>query len=411
VKGIRNLTDLPREKLTGRRVLVRVDFNVPLDGEGGITDPGRIDAALPTLRHLLEAGAALLLVSHLGRPGKGERDEAFSLAPVARLLSDRLDLPVSLLSETPGSDALEAAAAKIEPGQVALLENIRYSEGETRNDRELALALAGLAEVFVSDAFGVAHRAHASNVGAAEVILERGDPAVAGFLVEREVRFLAERLADPEHPFIGIMGGAKISGKIDVIEAILPRVDRLLVGGAMANTFFVGMGLAVGQSLIEPDRVQLSRELLDRAGEKLLLPVDCIVAPELSEQATARIADRTEIADHERIGDIGPRTRQIFLREISTARTIVWNGPMGVSELDAFAAGTLDIARGVADAADVGALAIVGGGDSAAAAEAAGVASRMSHVSTGGGASLELLAGKDLPGIRVLRDPAGVATS
>jgi phosphoglycerate kinase len=407
VKGIRTLADLSRENLADRRVLVRVDFNVPLDGAGAITDTGRIDAALPTLRHLLDAGAALLLVSHLGRPAKGERSEASSLAPVARLLGERLELTVSLLGEPPGSDALKAAAEKIGPGQVGLLENIRYSEGETRNDRELALALADLAEVFVSDAFGVAHRAHASNVGVAEVILERGGPAVSGFLIEREVRFLVERLADPEHPFIGIMGGAKISGKIDVIEAILPRVDRLLVGGAMANTFFVAMGLSVGRSLIEPDRVELARELLDRAGEKLLLPVDCIVGPEISEGATARSTDRSEVAEHERIGDIGPRTREIFLREIGTARTIVWNGPMGVSELDAFAAGTLDVARGVADAADAGALAIIGGGDSAAAAEAAGVASRMTHVSTGGGASLDLLAGKDLPGIRVLRDPAG----
>jgi len=407
VTEIRTLADLPKEKLADRRVLVRVDFNVPLDSEGGITDPSRIDAALPTLRHLLNAGAALLLVSHLGRPGKGERDGALSLAPVARLLEERLGLKVSLLVETPGSNALRTASAKIGPGQIGLLENIRYSEGETRNDRELASALADLAEVFVSDAFGVAHRAHASNVGVAEVMLERGGPAVAGFLIEREVRFLLERLAKPEHPFIGIMGGAKISGKIDVIEAILPRVDRLLVGGAMANTFFVAMGLAVGRSLIEPDRVEVARELLGRAGEKLLLPVDCIVGPEISDDVPVRSTDRTEVADHERIGDIGPRTREIFLREIGTARTIVWNGPMGVAELDPFAAGTLDIARGVADVAETGALVIVGGGDSAAAAEAAGVASRMTHVSTGGGASLDLLAGKDLPGIRVLREPAG----
>jgi phosphoglycerate kinase len=397
----RTLADLPDREIEGRRVLARVDYNVPLTGSGEVADPTRIEATLPTLRHLLGARARLLLVAHLGRP-KGERDPSLSLGPVADYLSDRLGADVPLLTPAPGSGELEAAADAVEPGGAALLENIRFHPGETKNDHGLSRSLGELAEVYVGDAFGAAHRAHASTVGAAEVIREKGGPAVAGHLMERELQFLRDALREPARPFVAVLGGAKISGKIDLIEAILPKVDRILVGGAMANTFLRALGLDTGRSLVEEDRIELAREVLERAGEKLVLPVDAVVGKEIGDDVPTRTVDRGEVGPEERIGDIGPTTRELFAREIAGARTLLWNGPMGVFEANSFAGGTEHVARAIAEAADGGAVAIVGGGDSAAAAEAAGVVDRMTHVSTGGGASLDLLAGKTLPGVEVL---------
>lgn len=398
---IRTLEDLAPTGLEKRPVLVRVDYNVPLTDGGGVADYRRIEATLPTLRHLQDAGARIVLMAHLGRP-QGAPAPELSLAPVAESVSDLLEGPVPLLTDPPGSEALQAAVEALEPGGAALLENIRFHPQETRNDPAFARALASLARVFVGEAFGVAHRAHASNVGAARVIREDGGPAVAGFLMERELRFLREAIEAPERPFLAVVGGAKISGKIDLIEAILPRVDRILVGGAMANTFFRALGLETGESLVERDRVAMARELLDRAGDQIVLPVDCVVAAEISSGAETRDVDRSEVPGDARIADIGPRSRELFRREILEARTVVWNGPMGVFEMEAFAEGTSSVARSMAEAADGGALVVVGGGDSALAVEEAELSDRMSHVSTGGGASLDLLAGKSLPGVEIL---------
>jgi phosphoglycerate kinase len=398
----RTVSDLDAADLKGRRVLVRVDYNVPLDDDRRIADPIRIEATLPTLRLLVDAGARVILVSHLGRPD-GAPDPAGSLAPVASWLGDATGWDVPLLVEAPGSPELAARVAGLEDGDVVLLENIRFFPGETANDPAFGAALAELGDLFVGDAFGVAHRAHASNVGAPEAIRARGGAAVAGRLMERELRFLRDTLRAPVRPFVSIMGGAKISGKIDLIEAILPTVDRLLVGGAMANTFFRALGLETGDSLVEEDRIDMAAELLERGGEKILLPVDVVVADEISAAARTRIVDRDEVGAGDRIGDIGPATRALFASEIRGAGTVVWNGPMGVSELEAFAEGTFEVARTLADATDEGTLSVVGGGDSAAAAEDAGVAARMTHISTGGGASLDLMAGKELPGVAVLQ--------
>jgi len=401
VSRIRTLSDLRDADLRGRRFLVRVDYNVPLSGSGGVTDSVRVDATLPSLRRLRDAGARTILVSHLGRPD-GDRDASASLKSVAALLSERLGVHVPLLDAAPGSPELLAAVDGIEDGGVVLLENIRFHTGETSNDPEFAAALAELADDFIGDAFGVAHRAHASNVGAAEAIRARGGGAVAGLLMAREIHFLREVLREPERPFVAIMGGAKISGKIDLIRAILPKVDRLLIGGAMANTFLRALGLETGESLVEEDRVDLARELLEEAGEKLLLPVDCVVAERIEAGVATRNIDRTALRPGDRIGDIGPETRELFAREVAGAGTVLWNGPMGVFELLPFARGTFHLAGVLADLADSGGTVVVGGGDSAAAAQAAGYATRMTHISTGGGASLDLLAGEDLPGITVL---------
>jgi len=397
----RTISDLDAADLKGRRVLVRVDYNVPLDGDRRITDPIRIEATLPTLRLLVDAGARVILVSHLGRPD-GAPDPAGSLAPVASWLEDSTGWDVPLLVEAPGSSELAARVAGLEDGEVVLLENIRFFPGETSNDPAFGAALGDLGDLFVGDAFGVAHRAHASNVGAPEAIRARGGAAVAGRLMERELRFLRDTLRAPVRPFVSVMGGAKISGKIDLIEAILPTVDRLLVGGAMANTFLRALGLETGNSLVEEDRIDMATELLERAGEKILLPVDVVVADEISASSRTRIVDRDDVGAGDRIGDIGPATRALFADEIRGAGTVVWNGPMGVSELEAFAEGTFEVARTLAEATDQGTLSVVGGGDSAAAAEAAGVAARMTHISTGGGASLDLMAGKELPGVAIL---------
>jgi len=396
----KTVADLSDQSISGARILVRVDFNVPLDADGRITDDIRIVRALPTLEYLLARGGRLVVTSHLGRP-KGGPDPAFSLRPVAEHLEGLLDYPVKFCPELVGPEA-QAAVEDLSDGQLLLLENTRFHEGETRNDLALSEALAGSADIYVNDAFGSAHRAHASTVGAAEVLKGRGKPAVAGFLMEKELRYLGLALGDPERPFVAVLGGAKISGKIDVIDTLLPKVDQLLVGGAMANTFFRALGLETGDSLVEEDRVEVARETLEAAGEKLLLPVDCVVAHEISENAETREVNRTGVAEGELIGDIGSGSREIFARALSGARTVVWNGPMGVFEMPPFAGGTLALAQAVAAVSDGGGTTIVGGGDSASAAEEAQVADRLSHVSTGGGASLEFLSGAVLPGVAAL---------
>jgi phosphoglycerate kinase len=300
--------------------------------------------------------------------------------------------------------AAEAAVAALEPGGILLLENTRFDPREKADDPAFSAALAEFGQLYVNDAFGTAHRAHASTHGVARAIRARGGLAVAGYLLEEELRYLGEALDDPERPFVAILGGAKISGKIDVIEALLPRVDRLLVGGAMANTFFLALGLETGDSLVEPERVEMAGELLERAGERILLPVDVRVAPVLSEDAEPRVAPRDGVVAGERIADIGPESEALFADEAVRARTVVWNGPMGIFEMAPFASGTVAVARAVARAADEGAVTVVGGGDSVAAVHRAGVSDRITHISTGGGASLELLSGNSLPGVDALSD-------
>jgi len=397
----KTLSDLDSSALSGRVVLVRADLNVPLEA-GKISDDRRIRATLPTLHLLVDAGARVVVLSHLGRP-KGEAKPEFSLAPVATRMSELLSKPVRFVAEPVGASAQEAVD-DMNDGDVVLLENTRFLAGETANDPELASAWAGLGDLFVLDAFGTAHRAHASTAGLAEAVRARGGEAVAGLLLARELRFLGDALKQPERPFVAILGGAKISGKIDVVDALLPRVDRLLIGGAMANTFFRALGLDTGQSLVEEDRIDLARETLERAGDKLLLPVDCIVADEIAAGASTRVVARDEVGGDDRIGDVGPATVAAYEREISGAKTVVWNGPMGVFEVEEFAAGTLAVAEAVAKACDGGAVGVLGGGDSASAAERAGVVDRLSHVSTGGGASLEFLAGQVLPGVAALTE-------
>lgn len=394
------LSDLADPALRGKRVLVRADLNVPLDASGGVSDDTRIRASLPTLQRLTEAGAKVVLLSHLGRPD-GAPDPAFSLAPVAHVLSDALGATVRFVPELVGPRVDEAVHG-LADGEILLLENTRFDSRETANDEGLSEVLAGYGDLFVNDAFGTAHRAHASTEGVARIVRGRGGLAVAGLLLAKELRFLGDTLAAPDRPFVAVLGGAKISGKIDVVEALLPRVDRLLIGGAMANTFLLALGFDVGRSLVEPDRVDMARGLLDRAGDRLILPVDVRVADEIAPNAPVRVCARGSVGPQERIGDIGPDTERLFAEEIRAARTVLWNGPMGVFEMTPFSHGTVGVARAAADATDAGAVTVLGGGDSAAAAEVAGVADRLTHISTGGGASLEFLAGSVLPGIEAL---------
>lgn len=400
----RLLRTLPREELRGRRVFVRADLNVPL-GEGRVADDTRIRASLPTLELLTAAGARVVLTSHLGRP-KGAPDAAYSLAPVAERMGELLGTPVRFVPEPVGEGA-RAAVEDLAEGEVLILENTRFLPGETANDPELASRFAEYAELYVNDAFGTAHRAHASTAGVAEAVRAKGGIAVAGLLLEKELAFLGDALESPERPFVAVLGGAKISGKIDVVEALLPRVDRLLIGGAMANTFFLALGLEVGKSLVEEDRVAMARDLMERAGDRLLLPVDCRVADRIAADAEARVVARNEVSEADLIGDIGPESESLYDSVVAEAGTILWNGPMGVFEMEPFAEGTLALARAVAEATDRGATSVLGGGDSAAAAEAAGVSERLTHVSTGGGASLEFLAGADLPGVAALSEEEG----
>jgi len=391
----RTLESLPPSALEGRRALVRVDFNVPLK-DGAVADDTRIRASLPTITYLRDKGARVVLLSHLGRP-KGGPDPAFSLAPVARALERVLGAPVVFLRD-PLSDEAVAATKRLPRGGVALAENTRFYPGEERNDPELARRLAALGDLYVNDAFGSAHRAHASTEGVARVL----KPAVSGFLLERELRYLGEALDRPRRPFVAVLGGAKISGKIDLIEALLPKVDLVLVGGAMAATFFKAMGLETGASLVEPDRVGLAADLLRKAGPKLVLPAGAVVARRLEPGAETRTVPRDAIPPSWAMYDIDPATEREFGARIESAGTVVWNGPMGVFETPPFDHGTRAVAEALARATERGAITVVGGGDSAAAVAEAGLADRMTHVSTGGGASLEFLEGKVLPGVAAL---------
>lgn len=399
----KGLKDVDPARLSGARVLVRVDYNVPLE-DGRITDDTRIRATLPTLQFLTDHGARSILVSHLGRPG-GRVDARYSLEPVAVRLRELIGRDVVFVHDAIGDEA-RAAVAELEPGSILLLENIRFLPGEEANDAQLSRLLADLADLYVNDAFGTAHRAHASTAGVADQVRARGGAAVAGFLMERELRFLGGALTQPERPFVAVLGGAKISGKIDVIEALLSRADQLVIGGAMANTFFRALGLETGRSLVEEDRVDMARELMRRAGEKLVLPVDCIAAQEARAGAPSRVSERDAVSADELILDIGPRSVRAFAAVLERASTIVWNGPMGLFEIDDFAQGTIGVARAIAEATTRGATTIAGGGDTAAALEEAGLGDSLSHVSTGGGASLEFLEGKVLPGVAAL-DPRG----
>jgi phosphoglycerate kinase len=398
VIGKRTIRDLSDAEVRGKRALVRVDFNVPLGDDGAVSDDTRIRAALPTIDALIERGARIVLLSHFGRP-KGKAEPKYSLAPVAKRLGELTSHPVKFVAALDGDDAVDATRA-LTDGEILLLENTRFNAGEEKNDDALAQALARLGDLYVNDAFGAAHRAHASTAGVAGHLR----PAVAGLLMEKELEYLGGALADPQRPFIAILGGAKISGKIDVIEALLPKVDGLLIGGAMANTFYKAMGLETGASLVEPDRVELGKSLLDRAGSRLTLPHDAVVAPSLERADAAHVVRRDAIPPNEAMFDIGPDTIRSYTRAIAAARTVLWNGPMGVFETPPFDAGTNAVAQAMADATGTGATTIVGGGDSAAAVAEAGLAARMSHVSTGGGASLEFLEGKPLPGVDALED-------
>ncbi|HVZ47240.1 MAG TPA: phosphoglycerate kinase [Gemmatimonadaceae bacterium] len=397
----KTVRDLAPAQLRGRRVLVRVDFNVPIEN-GRVTDDTRIRAAAPTIALLRAHGARVVLCSHLGRP-KGKPDAKYSLAPLVPVVSMVLGAPVAWCDEPVGPKAIAATRA-LGDGEVLLLENTRFLAGEEKNDDALARQFAELGDLFVNDAFGAAHRAHASTAGVAAHLR----PAVAGLLMEKELEYLGTALEKPRRPFIAILGGSKISGKIDVIEALLPKVDGLLIGGAMACTFYKAMGLETGTSLVESDRVDMARALLDRAGFRLTLPHDATVAPSLDATDAAHDVHRDGIPAGEAMYDIGPDSRASYGRAIASARTIVWNGPMGVFEKPPFDAGTLAVARAMAAATTAGATTIVGGGDSAAAVEHAGLAAQMSHVSTGGGASLEFLEGKPLPGVECL-DAEGAA--
>ncbi len=391
----RTLASLDAAALEGRRALVRVDFNCPI-ADGRVTDDLRIRAALPTIRYLRERGARVVLLSHLGRP-KGGPEPKYSLQPVVRALEGLLGAPVTFLPD-PTSEAAVAATRHLPRGGVALAENTRFHPGEEKNDAALAERFAALGDLYVNDAFGSAHRAHASTEAVARLL----KPAVSGFLMERELAYLGQALATPKRPFVAVMGGAKISGKIDLIEALLPTVDAILIGGAMACTFFKAMGLEVGTSLVEPDRVALAKALLDRAGPKLVLPAGAIVAERLDGSAPTRAVARTAIPPGWAVYDIDPATERDFAARIGAAGTVVWNGPMGVFETPPFDHGTMAIARAMAEATGRGAVTVVGGGDSAAAVAAAGLADKITHVSTGGGASLEFLEGKVLPGVAAL---------
>lgn len=384
-----------------KRVLVRVDFNVPLDEAGRIIDDTRIRAALPTVEHLLAQGASVILMSHLGRP-LGQRIPALSLAPVAERLSQLLGRAVGMAPDCVGTE-VEAQAAALQPGQVMLLENVRFHPEEEQNEQTFAQQLAELGDAYVNDAFGAAHRAHASTEGVPRCM----GAGASGLLMEQEISYLDEALRRPQRPFIAVLGGAKISGKIELIEHLLDRVDVLLIGGGMAYTFFKAMGLEIGDSLLEEDRLDTARQLLTRVetgGLNLQLTVDCVVADRFAVDAQAQVVARDAIPRGWQGMDIGPQTRQRYADQIARGGTIVWNGPLGVCEMEPFANGTLHIAQALAAATREGALSIIGGGDTAAAVVQAGLAQAMTHISTGGGASLECMSGQVLPGVAVLDD-------
>ena len=383
--------------LKGKKVLVRCDFNVPMDESKNITDNTRIVAALPTIKYLLENNCAVILSSHLGRP-KGEFNEKYSLKPVAEELSKLLGKEVIMAKDVIGEDATKKAK-ELQPGQIMLLENVRFHREETDNDPEFAKKLASMAEIFVSDAFGAVHRAHASTAGVAKYL-----PAVAGFLIEKELKFLGNAVENPERPFVSILGGSKVSDKIGVIDKLLEKVDVLLIGGGMAYTFYKAMGHKVGNSICEDDKIELAKELMERAktkNVKMLLPIDNKLGKEFSATTETRYANREEIPDGWEGLDIGPKTIELYTEELKKAKTVIWNGTVGVAEFDLFREGTDALAKVVAS---LDATTIIGGGDTAAAIRKAGVADKMTHISTGGGASLEFLEGKKLPGIECLEE-------
>lgn len=386
--------------LKDKRVLVRVDFNVPLEGTT-VTDDTRIRESIPTLKYILEQSPkALILMSHLGRP-KGGPDPNFSLKPVIVVLEQQLGVPVAFAEETIGAVA-EKAVNELPAGGVLLLENTRFYPGEEKNDAEIAKQLATLGDVYVNDAFGSAHRAHSSTEGVARLL-----PAVAGFLMEKELDFLVNAVENPERPFVAILGGAKVSGKIQVIEALLGKVDKLLIGGGMANTFFKAKGWQVGDSLVEDDALELAKRLMEQAGDKLVLPREVVIADAFSNDAKMiSVPAGEDVPAGWRIMDIGRGAVKAYEQELENAKTVIWNGPMGVFEMPNFAKGTIELAKILAQLTDKGVKTIIGGGDSAAAVNDAGVADKMTHISTGGGASLELLEGKALPGVVALNDRA-----
>jgi phosphoglycerate kinase len=391
----RTLESLDPAAIDGKRALVRVDFNCPIK-DGKVTDNTRIRAALPTVEFLRDHGARVVLLSHLGRP-KGGADPKYSLEPVVREVERLLGAPVTFLRD-PLSDQAVSETRRLPRGGVAIAENTRFFPGEESNDAGLAARFAALGDFYVNDAFGSAHRAHASTEAVARVL----KPAVSGFLMQKELQYLGDALDRPKRPFVAVLGGAKISGKIDLISALLPKVDQILLGGAMACTFFAAMGLETGSSLVEPDRIELARQLLASAGDKLVVPVGGVVARELKAGAETRTVPRDRIPEGWAVFDIDPRTEADFAARIESAGTVVWNGPMGVFETPPFDHGTLAVAQAMAAATGKGAVTVVGGGDSAAAVAQAGLDDRMTHVSTGGGASLEFLEGKTLPGVAAL---------
>ena len=383
--------------LKGKKVFVRCDFNVPMDENQNITDNTRIVAALPTIKYLLEQNCKLILASHLGRP-KGEFKPEFSLAPVAKELSKLLGQEVIMAKDVIGEDAC-SKAANLKEGEILLLENVRFHKEETDNDPEFSKKLASMAEVYVNDAFGTAHRAHASTTGIASYL-----PAVAGFLIEKELKFLGNAVNNPERPFVAILGGAKVSDKIGVIDSLIEKVDTLMIGGGMAYTFFKAQGLEVGNSICEMDKLDLAKEAMEKAkqkGVKLMLPVDTKIGKEFKADTESKVVSYKEIPAGWEGFDIGPETIKMYEEELKTAKTVVWNGPLGVFEFDQFAVGTNAIAKILSE---IDATTIIGGGDSAAAVKKAGLEDKMTHISTGGGASLEFLEGKKLPGIEALMD-------
>ena len=380
----------------GKKVLVRCDFNVPLDADGNITDENRIVGALPTIKYLIDNGARVILCSHMGKP-KGEPVPSLSLAPVAKSLSEKLGKEVVFADDdNVVGDNAKKAVAEMNDGDVVLLQNTRYRKEETKNEAALSKELASLADLFVNDAFGTAHRAHCSNVGVSSIL----KPAVAGYLIEKEINFLGNAVNNPVRPLVAILGGSKVSSKISVIENLLKKVDKLIIGGGMAYTFFAAQGKTTGTSLLEPDYIDYAKKMLDEAGDKLLLPVDTVVAKEFANDAESQVVEGN-IPDGWMGLDIGPKTIELYIDALKDAKTVVWNGPMGVFENPTLAKGTIAVAKALAE---TDATTIIGGGDSAAAVIQLGFADKMSHISTGGGASLEYLEGKVLPGSAVIAD-------
>ncbi len=387
----------------GKRVLTRVDFNVPIDRNKNITDDTRIVAALPTIKSVVERGGKLVLMSHLGRP-RGRRDDQLSLAPVAFRLGDHVQHPVKFVGDCTG-DEVKHKVDTLQEGEILLLENLRFYVGEEANDPEFAQELASLGDIYVNDAFGTAHRAHASTVGVADHF----DIRAAGFLLEKEIAALSDALENPKRPFVAVLGGAKIKGKINLIRSLMDRVDVLLVGGGMMFTFFKATGLEIGNSIVDTEYLAMCKELLDLRGSgtaRLLLPVDCIIAREIDDASAAREVSIADIPEDWIGVDIGPKSVALFKSELAAAGTIFWTGPMGVFEKPSFADGTKEVARAVADGASRDVTTIVGGGDSVAAINLMGIGDRFTHISTGGGASLEFMEGKDLPGVEALCDVA-----